>query len=158
MSAGEAGERRSPPPARGSGATPPNKQTHTHPPPPPTRARRRGLSTRVAAFSKRVTGEGEALADEVASLSQRVERSLGAATRRLSDDDDWIGESVCICMGGGGGWAWGRRSMAPPHAHATNTPHPAASSPPHASPTPDVIHNLQTARGVLRGNGPGGDL
>jgi hypothetical protein len=73
----------------------------------------RNLSQRVAGFSKKLTSEGDALADEVSILSKSVDRQLEGAAKRLSaDDPDWL----------------------------------------------DALQALETARSVVKGSGPGGDL
>jgi hypothetical protein len=73
---------------------------------------RRNLSQRVAGYSKKLTSEGDALADEVSFLSKNIEKLLDQAQRGLRQHDDWV----------------------------------------------DVIQSLESAAGIVRGNGPGGDL
>lgn len=72
----------------------------------------RTLSNRVAAYSKRITTEGDTLAEEVATVCKRVDKALAEATRHLGQDDSYV----------------------------------------------DVIKELESAKGILFGNGAGGDL
>ncbi|KAL4449473.1 hypothetical protein ABPG77_007117 [Micractinium sp. CCAP 211/92] len=72
----------------------------------------RNLSQRVAGYSKKLTSEGDALADEVSMLSRGIDRLMDAATRSLAEEDAWL----------------------------------------------DVIQVLESARAVVKGSGPGGDL
>lgn len=72
----------------------------------------RGLSQRIATFGKRIVTEGDALADEVSSVSAAIQREHNNAARRLVNNESWV----------------------------------------------EVIKELENARGVVNGNGPGGDL
>ena len=66
----------------------------------------------MAVYSKKLSSEGESLAEDVAALCKRVDKALRGATRRLHEADGWV----------------------------------------------DVIKELESARGIIYGNGAGGDL
>lgn len=70
---------------------------------------RRTLSQRVAAYSKRLTTDGDSLAEEVTGLSKKVDRSLKEATKHLDEGDKWLDVikelelARCIIYGNGAG-------------------------------------------------------
>lgn len=47
---------------------------------------RRSLSQRVAVYSKKVSSEGDALAEDVAALCKRVDKAMHEAERRLDQE------------------------------------------------------------------------
>ncbi len=66
----------------------------------------------MAVYSTKTSSEGDALAEDVASLCKRVDRGLTTATQHLDEDGGWV----------------------------------------------EVVKELEAARGVIYGNGAGGDL
>lgn len=98
------------------GAGLPQRRCHMPLPPPPPPHRRaphllapclaltsRGLSQRIATFGKRVVSEGDALADEVSTLTRAIQREHERAAKLLLQVGRpfLVGQGACGCAYGG---------------------------------------------------------